>query len=101
MNNLIVMLSLFAASAVAQAPAPDQKNPMSTWLRNAYTGNRNNIVRTAEKMPEENYAMRPGAQQDRAYFRSAGDPRVAFFNFNFGARRPRARRIPTRAALTS
>jgi hypothetical protein len=35
---------------------------MSTWLRNGYMGNRNNIVRTAEKMPEEFYDMRPGAQ---------------------------------------
>ena len=50
---------LFAQSAPA-----DQSNPMSTWLRGAYTRNRGTIVRTAEKMPEENYAMRPGSQQE-------------------------------------
>ena len=63
MNKIIVLLPLFAVFGSAQ-PAPDPANPMSTWLRNAYTGNHNNIVRTAEKMPEENYGMRPGAQPE-------------------------------------
>ena len=63
MNKLILLLPVLAVSGFAQS-APDAANPMSTWLRNAYTGNRNNIVRTAEKMPEENYGMRPGAQME-------------------------------------
>src|SRR5271154_2512549 len=77
--KLILLLSVMTASAFAQS-APDQTNPMSTWLRNAYTGNRNNIVRTAEKMPEENYGMRPGTQQDVRTF-GQQVTHVAFFNF--------------------
>ena len=52
MNKLILLLFVLAVSGFAQSAA-DAANPMSTWLRNAYTGNRNNIVRTAEKLPED------------------------------------------------
>jgi uncharacterized damage-inducible protein DinB len=79
MNKLILLLPLFAVSSLAQS-APDQSNPMSTWLRNAYTGNRNNIVRTAEKMPEENYGMRPGAQPEVRTF-GQQVTHVAAYNF--------------------
>ena len=42
-------------------------------------GNRNNIV-SAEKMPEENYGMRPGAQQEvRTFGRQVSH--LAFYNF--------------------
>lgn len=61
----------------AQKSAP---NPVSTWLRNAWTGNRNNVVRTAEKMPEENYSMRPGPQQE---VRTFGQQVGHLANFNF------------------
>ncbi len=37
---------------------------MSTWLRDSYMRNRTNIVRTADKMPEEFYGMRPGSQTE-------------------------------------
>lgn len=56
--------ALAAAVAFGQAPPAQDNNPMSTWLRNAYMGNRNNIVRTADKMPEEFYGMRPGDQTE-------------------------------------
>ena len=62
--SMILLLSVLKAPAVAQVPPPAQVNPMSTWLRSAYTGGRNNIVRSAERMPEEYYGMRPGAQQE-------------------------------------
>jgi uncharacterized damage-inducible protein DinB len=45
----------------AQAPAPPP--PFSTWLKNYYTGNRNNLAKAAEKMPEEDYGTRPGADE--------------------------------------
>ncbi len=80
MIRLFLLLSLCVASAVAQAPAPDPANPMSTWLRNAWMGNRNNIVRTAEKMPEENYGMRPGTQTNVRTF-GQQVTHVATFNF--------------------
>lgn len=79
----IALFSALAASAFSQAPAAQnngQDNPLSTWLRNAYMGNRNNIVRTAEKMPEEFYGMRPGSQQEvRTFGQQVGH--VANFNF--------------------
>src|SRR5437588_10134824 len=80
MIKIILLLSALAASASAQPAAADPANPFSTWLRNAYTGNRNNIVRTAEKMPEENYGMRPGTQQDVRTFGQQVS-HVATYNF--------------------
>jgi len=80
MNKLILLLPVWTAFSFAQPAAPDQSNPLSTWLRNAYMGNRNNIVRTAEKMPEENYGMRPGAQTEVRTFGQQVS-HVAFYNF--------------------
>jgi hypothetical protein len=82
MNKLsvILLLSVLTISASAQAPPPAQPNPLSAWLRNAYMGNRNNIVRSADKMPEENYGMRPGAQQEVRTFGQQVS-HVAFYNF--------------------
>jgi uncharacterized damage-inducible protein DinB len=80
MNKLILVPFALAASGFAQQAAPDPANPLSSWLRGAYTGNRNNIVRTAEKMPEENYGMRPGAQPEVRTFGQQVS-HVAFYNF--------------------
>src|SRR3954470_11635847 len=71
---------LLPLSAHAQAPAPVAKDPMATWLRNAYTTNRGYLARTAEKMPEENYGMRPGAQTE---VRTFGQIIGHLANFNF------------------
>ncbi|MBV8842259.1 MAG: DinB family protein [Bryobacterales bacterium] len=82
MHKLIrtLLVLALAACAFAQGPQPAQDNPMSTWLRQAYTNNRNNIVRTAEKMPEEFYDMRPGSQMEvRTFGQQVGH--VANFNF--------------------
>jgi uncharacterized damage-inducible protein DinB len=80
MNKLILLLSILTASVLAQPAAPDPANPLASWLRNAYMGNRNNIVRTAEKMPEENYGMRPGAQPEVRTFGQQVS-HVATYNF--------------------
>jgi len=72
MNKLSCCFPVLTVSGFAQPAAPDPSNPISTSLRNLYMGNRNNIVRTAEKMPEENYGMRPGAQNGSAHLRPAG-----------------------------
>ncbi len=75
----IALLCLPAIPAMAQTAAPDA-NPMATWLRQFYTGNKNNILRTAEKMPEANYNMHPGTQQDvRTFGQQVGH--VANYNF--------------------
>jgi uncharacterized damage-inducible protein DinB len=80
MKRLILLLPVLTVTAVAQNAPPAQDNPLSTWLRDAYTRNRNTIVRTAEKMPEENYDMRPGAQQEvRTFGQQVGH--VANFNY--------------------
>jgi hypothetical protein len=51
---LALLGSLFLIPAAAQQPPANTANPLSTWLRGAYIGNRNNIMKSAEKMPEEN-----------------------------------------------
>jgi uncharacterized damage-inducible protein DinB len=68
MKTLISTVSLacvlvLSSNAGAQTPPP-QSNPMSTWLRGSYTTNRNYLARTAEKMPDDLYSMRPGAQME-------------------------------------
>jgi hypothetical protein len=83
MNKLFViglLGCLLAIPATAQTDQQPSANPLSTWLRGAYMGNRNNIVRTADKMPEENYGLRPGPQQEvRTFGQQVGH--VANFNF--------------------
>ena len=73
-------LAIPAAAQTAQPSGANTANPLSTWLRNAYTNNRNTIVRSAEKMPEENYGMRPGTQQEvRTFGQQVGH--IANYNF--------------------
>lgn len=84
MNKLILLITLMTVSAAAQPAASDpsngQSNPMSTWLRNAYSRNRDAIVRLAERMPEENYGMRPGAQLE---VRTFGQQVTHVADYNF------------------
>jgi len=61
-------------------PLAAQDNPLSTWLRDSYTRNRTTVVRTAEKMPEEFYGMRPGDQQE---VRTFGQQVGHLANYNF------------------
>jgi hypothetical protein len=76
----VLLFSMMAVPAFAQTAPPADDNPMSTWLRNAYMGNRNTIVRTADRMPEEFYDLRPGAQQEvRTFGQQVGH--VANYNF--------------------
>ncbi|MBV8905808.1 MAG: DinB family protein [Acidobacteriia bacterium] len=76
----IFFAAIAAATALAQTAPATADSPMSTWLRGAYKGNANNIVRVAEKMPEEFYDMRPGTQQEvRTFGQQVGH--VANFNF--------------------
>ena len=77
---LALLGSLFVIPAAAQQPPATTPNPLSTWLRGAYMGNRNNIVRSAEKMPEENYGLRPGPQQEvRTFGQQLGH--IADYNY--------------------
>jgi uncharacterized damage-inducible protein DinB len=56
------------------------ENPLASWLRNAYTTNRNYIAKSAEKVPEEFYNMRPGPQ---AEVRTFGQIIGHLANFNY------------------
>jgi uncharacterized damage-inducible protein DinB len=74
------LLAIPASAQVAAQSGAPAVNPLSTWLRGAYMGNRNNIVRSADKMPEENYGMRPGPQTEvRTFGQQVGH--IANFNF--------------------
>jgi uncharacterized damage-inducible protein DinB len=74
------LLAIPAAAQTGQQSGAGSANPLSTWLRNAYMNNRNTIVRSAEKMPEENYGMRPGTQQEvRTFGQQVGH--IANYNF--------------------
>jgi uncharacterized damage-inducible protein DinB len=108
-KSLVVLLLGFlpAVTAAAQTAQPIPANPVSTWLRNGYTNSRNNIARAAEKMPEENYGMRPGPQEEvRTFGQQVGH--VARFNYLWcsqakGEKNPSAgtdlEKLPTKADL--
>lgn len=56
------VLLLAGLEARAQAPTPnplDAENPASAALRQFYNGAKRNLLRGAEKMPEENYSFKP------------------------------------------
>ncbi len=65
-----------AAQTNQQAPPKD----LSAWLRNSYASNRKFIARTADKMPEALYGMRPGAQPE---VRTFGQLIGHLANFNY------------------
>jgi len=75
---LIVSLGVLAVPLAAQTDAA--ANPLSAWLRTAYKNNLNSILRSAEKMPEEFYDLRPGPQQE---VRTFGQQVGHLANYNF------------------
>jgi len=74
------LLAWLVTPAAGQTVPPPAANPLSTWLRGAYMNNRNTILRAAERMPEENYGMRPGAQQE---VRTFGQQVGHLANYNY------------------
>jgi uncharacterized damage-inducible protein DinB len=65
MSNRLLVLVFCAAAvpAFAQQPPAAPPTPVGS-LRNYYNGNKNNVLRSAEKMPEEFYGLRPGPQME-------------------------------------
>jgi DinB superfamily len=51
-------LMAFALGGIVAAQA-QTGNPLSTELKQMYTGVKNNLVRMADKMPEEHYSFKP------------------------------------------
>jgi len=79
---IVVLLGTFlaipAAAQTGQQASP--KDPMATWLHNAFSTNRKNIERSAEKVPEGLYGMRPGEQLE---VRTFGQMLGHLANFNY------------------
>ena len=96
MNKLFViglLGCLLAIPATAQTDQqPSGRIPCPRGFGGAYMGNRNNIVRTADKMPEETTAFGPGPQQEVRTFRASKSGTSANFTFLWCSRRPRARK---------
>jgi len=84
MNRLFVIALLgtsLAAPAFAQRGGGDQAPPTTSgFLRNMYNGNKNNIIRSAEKVPEDLYGLRPGPQME---VRTFGQHLAHVANYNF------------------
>jgi uncharacterized damage-inducible protein DinB len=83
------------------------KDPMATWLHNAFNINRKNIEKSATKVPEELYGLRPGPQVE---VRTFGQILGHLANFNYmwcaqakGEKNPGEgndyEKLPTKAAL--
>ena len=83
MNRLFLtalLASSLAAPAFAQQGPPQAPPTTSAFLRNMYNGNKNNIIRSAEKVPEDLYGLRPGPQEE---VRTFGQHLAHVANFNF------------------
>ncbi|HEY3160728.1 MAG TPA: DinB family protein [Vicinamibacterales bacterium] len=85
MTKRLFVLALLGASLATAAYAqqgPQQQAPPTTsaFLRNMYNGNKNNIVRSAEKVGEDLYGLRPGPQEE---VRTFGQHLAHVANYNF------------------
>jgi len=58
MNRYSISLMLLAVAFVCPALYAQTTNPLSTEVKGAYTGIKNNVVKAAEKMSEENYGFK-------------------------------------------
>jgi uncharacterized damage-inducible protein DinB len=61
MRTLTLLVCLLATVAVAQdnPAAPSQDNPLSTFNKFTYGNVKDVLLRSADKMPEENYSFKP------------------------------------------
>ena len=59
MRKLTLFVCLVASSAMAFAQESAPANPFSTFNKVAYQRMQDTLVRSAEKMPEENYGFKP------------------------------------------
>jgi hypothetical protein len=76
----VLLGSLLAFPLAAQTSLQAPPKDLSLWLRNSYAANRKYIARTAEKMPEEFYGLRPGPQPE---VRTFGQLIGHLANFNY------------------
>src|SRR5215813_12337162 len=64
---VIPVLALFSTVAFSQAPA-GQKVTLQTSLQRGYAGIKMNLTQEAEKMPEADYAFKPGSTPEARTF---------------------------------
>src|SRR6267143_1801062 len=77
---VVALLGSFLAIPAAAQQGQQPPATVAAYVRNAYMGNKNNILRSAEKMPEEFYGLRPGPQEEvRTFGQHLGH--VANYNF--------------------
>jgi uncharacterized damage-inducible protein DinB len=63
MRHFITASAILACSAAALSAQPAAPaNPLTAELKQAYDRVTNNLLRMAEKMPEENYSFKPAAE---------------------------------------
>lgn len=83
MNRVVSTAALvlaIAVPAVAQQGAPQGPPTVTGFLRNLYNGNKNSVLRVAERMPEDSYGLRPGSQDEVRTF-GQHVAHIATFNF--------------------
>ena len=56
---LCLLVPVGATLAQEKPAAPASTNPLSTWNRMAYGRVKDILLRSAQKMPEENYSFKP------------------------------------------
>ena len=92
LRMLLVCLVVPGAVALAQekpAAAPPE-NPLSTWNKMAYSRVKDILLRSAEKMPEENYSFKP-VDTVRSYGQIIGhvaDAQYMFCSMALGEQNP-------------
>src|SRR5437870_1325804 len=77
---VVALLGSFLATSAAAQQGQQPPTTVAAYVRNAYMGNKNNILRSAEKMPEEYYGLRPGPQEE---VRTFGQHLAHVANYNF------------------
>ncbi len=94
MRTLTLLLCLFATvgAAVSQnkPAAPSQDNPLSTFNKGIYGHLKDILLRSAEKMPEENYSFKP-TDTVRSYGQIIGhvaDAQYQFCSIALGEKNP-------------
>ena len=78
--SMTVLLLAVAFPASAQQGAPQGPPTVAGFLRNFYNGNKNSVLRVAERMPEEFYGLRPGTQEEVRTF-GQHVAHIATFNY--------------------
>jgi uncharacterized damage-inducible protein DinB len=89
---LLLCLVVPAAVTLAQEKpaAPAQENPLSTWNKMAYGRVKDILLRSAQKMPEENYSFKP-TDTVRSYGQIIGhvaDAQYLFCSIALGEKNP-------------